>query len=339
MSFDAFMLRAVAHELNERVAECRVEKILQPSKDELTLLLHREGKHIRLQINAGAAAARIGITEVTPENPKVPPNFCMLARKHLTGAKIMEVEQLAFERAIRVSFETYDELGFFTARHLICEIMGRCSNIILCETSEPKTGNDTAPKPTAYRILSLARPVDFTTSAKRQLLPGMLYELPPKQEKADPFTVTESEFLTLMENSEKTAAEAITESFLGFSPLLSREIAFRADNQKNETLAKEFFRGRLGDVPLAFVCNSWLLFPENENILHEKSNIRKFMARFDITERTDVDNYDEMSSVFDMDYTGNLEDYPENSFLQKAYKDYLRQGGMPGRGFGVFFAE
>ena len=103
--------------------------------------------------------------------------------------------------------------------------------------------------------------------------------------------------------------------------------------------AKEFFRGRLGDAPMAFVCNSWLLYPENEKILHEKSNIRKFMARFDITERTDVDNYDEMSSVFDMEYTGNLEDYPENSFLQKAYKDYLKQGGMPGRGFGVFFAE
>jgi len=104
-------------------------------------------------------------------------------------------------------------------------------------------------------------------------------------------------------------------------------------------MAKDFFRGRLGDAPMAFVCNSWLLFPENEKILHEKSNIRKFMARFDITERIDVDNYDEMSSVFDMEYTGNLEDYPENSFLQKAYKDYLKQGGMPGRGFGVFFAE
>lgn len=104
-------------------------------------------------------------------------------------------------------------------------------------------------------------------------------------------------------------------------------------------MAKAFFEGRLGEAPLAFVCNSWLLYPENENILHEKSNIRKFMARFDITERTDVEDYDEMPSIFDMEYTGNIEDFPENSFLQKAYKDHLRRGGKHGRGFGVFFAE
>lgn len=104
-------------------------------------------------------------------------------------------------------------------------------------------------------------------------------------------------------------------------------------------MAKDFFANRLGDAPLAFVCNSWLLYPENEKILHEKSNIRKFMARFDITERTDVDDYDELWSVFDMEYTGNIEDFPEDTFLQKAYKDHLREGGKHGRGFGVFFAE
>lgn len=104
-------------------------------------------------------------------------------------------------------------------------------------------------------------------------------------------------------------------------------------------MAKAFFADRLGDGPMAFVCNSWLLYPENERILHEKSNIRKFMARFDITERTDVEGYDELWSVFDMAYTGNIEDYPEDSFLKKAYKDHLRQGGKTGRGFGVFFAD
>ena len=103
--------------------------------------------------------------------------------------------------------------------------------------------------------------------------------------------------------------------------------------------AKAFFAGRLGDAPLAFVCNSWLLYPENERILHEKSNIRKFMARFDITEHTDVEDYDELWSVFDMEYTGNIEDFPEDTFLRRAYKEHLRHGGKTGRGFGVFFAQ
>ena len=200
MSFDAFMTKAVAAELSQLLNGARVEKVLQPSKDEIFLLLHRDSDHFRLQMNASPASPRLGITREAPENPQTPPNFCMLLRKHLTGARITEVAQIEFERAVRISFETYDELGFFTARHLICEIMGRCSNIILCETSQPKDSAIT-PNPASYRILSCARPVDFTTSSKRQLLPGMLYELPPKQDKADPFTVTEAEFLMLMENS------------------------------------------------------------------------------------------------------------------------------------------
>ena len=103
--------------------------------------------------------------------------------------------------------------------------------------------------------------------------------------------------------------------------------------------AAEFFEGRLGGAPTAFVCNSWLLFPEHEQFLHEKSNIRKFMARFDITESKYAEDYSELWTVFDMEYTGNIEDFPEDTFLQKAYKDHLRQGGRTGSGFGVFFAD
>lgn len=211
MSFDAFMLRAVAHELNERVTECRVEKILQPSKDELSLLLHREGKHIRLQINAGASAARIGITSVSPENPKVPPNFCMLARKHLTGAKIESIRQLEFERAVEILFETYDEMGFLTKRRLICEIMGRYSNAVLCDKD--------------YKILNALRPVDFTTSRKRQLLPQMLYEMPPVQDKKNPLTENYEGFCSsVTEVSDK----ALMNTYGGMSPLTAREICYRA---------------------------------------------------------------------------------------------------------------
>lgn len=211
MSFDAFMLRAVACELNEKISGCRVEKILQPSRDELTLLLHREGKHVRLQINAGAAAARIGITEVSPENPKVPPNFCMLARKHLTGAKIESIRQLEFERVIEILFETYDEMGFLTKRRLICEIMGRYSNAVLCDKD--------------YKILNALRPVDFTTSRKRQLLPQMLYEMPPEQDKKNPLTETRDGFLSSVN---EISDKELMRVYGGMSPLTAREICFRA---------------------------------------------------------------------------------------------------------------
>ena len=224
MGFDAFMLRAVANELNEKISGCRVEKILQPSKDELSLLLHRDGKHVRLQINAGAAAARIGITEESPENPKVPPNFCMLARKHLTGAKIESISQLGFERVIEILFETYDEMGFLTKRRLICEIMGRYSNAVLCDKD--------------YKILNALRPVDFTTSRKRQLLPQMLYEMPPRQDKKDPLTETQEGFISSV--GEISDGELVR-VYAGISPLTAREIVFRAGEGADKAKLWESF--------------------------------------------------------------------------------------------------
>lgn len=231
------MTRAVANELSHRLTGARVEKVLQPTKDEIFLLLHRDSDHFRLQMNASPASPRIGLTKEAPENPQTPPMFCMLLRKHLTGARVTEVAQLRFERAIRVTFETYDEMGFFASRHLICEIMGRCSNIILCEDAQTPDGEEQR-----YRILACARPVDFTTSRKRQLLSGMLYELPPVQEKRDPFTVTREELLEIINGSEKEVSDTLTESFLGFSPLLSREIAYRAAEMGNQAVADAFFR-------------------------------------------------------------------------------------------------
>ncbi|MBR2461402.1 MAG: NFACT family protein [Clostridia bacterium] len=237
MSFDAFMTRAASVELQQTLYGARVEKVLQPSKDEIFLLLHRESRHFRLQMNASPAAPRFGLTGEAPENPQTPPMFCMLLRKHLTGSKVTAVCQLGFERAIKITFETYDELGFFTERHIICEIMGRCSNIILCENAASSADNGEV----ALKILACARPVDFTTSRKRQLLPGMRYELPPSQEKLDPFQVTREEFLQVAANSTSSRKEMLTERFLGFSPLLSRELAYRADGKDDPAFADLFF--------------------------------------------------------------------------------------------------
>ncbi len=207
MSFDAFMMRATVHELNNLLTGARVEKVVTPSKDEIFLLLHRDSTHLRLLINAGAGSPRIGISCDNPENPKVPPMFCMLLRKHLSGAKISSVTQHGFERLAEITFETYDDMGFFTQRILICEIMGRYSNAILCDSD--------------YTVLGVMRPVDFTTSSKRQILPKMKYEYPPTQNKRNPFTETEDGFLSLIN---EVSDKAITESYTGFSPLTAREV-------------------------------------------------------------------------------------------------------------------
>ena len=216
MSFDAFTLKSIASELNALLSKGRIEKVLQPSKDEIFLSVHKESEHFKLQINAGAAAPRIGITSENPENPKVPPMFCMLLRKHLTGAKIERVFQHGFERVIEIELETYDEMGFLTKRRLICEIMGRYSNAVLCDEE--------------YKIFSALRPVDFTVSSKRQLLPQMQYELPPAQNKKDPIAETAEGFA---ETFPQTSEKGISAVYSGVSPLTAREIMHRAGENAN----------------------------------------------------------------------------------------------------------
>ncbi len=215
MSFDAFMTCAVARELDTVLSGARVEKVLQPSKDEIFLALHKGSEHYRLQINAGALAPRIGITAESPENPKVPPMFCMLMRKHLTGARIRRVFQQGFERVIEIELETYDEMGFPCLRRLITEIMGRYSNAILTDEE--------------YKIFAPLRPVDFTTSRKRQLLPQMKYELPPSQDKKNPLIETEQDFLKSFDKISVLDAKTVSGIYSGFSPLTASELVFRAE--------------------------------------------------------------------------------------------------------------
>lgn len=224
MAFDAGMLACILHEIDEVLVGGKIEKIHMPQKDMIVLVMKNGGGSHRLLINAGPSSPRMCITSEKAENPAAPPMFCMMLRKHLGGAKLIRAAQLGFERAARLTFETYDELGFKTEKHLIAEIMGKYSNLILTNTED--------------KIIGLLKSVDFTTSEKRQLLSGMTYELPPKQEKADPLTVTESEFnrLALAAGLDTAAHKFIPSSFAGISSLVAREIAHRAGGEADATL-------------------------------------------------------------------------------------------------------
>lgn len=231
MAFDAGMVLAVAYELSEKLVGARVEKVHQPERDEIVLLLHLGRDNFRLAISASPNNPRIHLTSHAKENPSAPPMFCTVARKYLTGAKVLEVKTLGFERIIFIVLESHDELGYPFKVTLVSEIMGKYSNIILCRGDEMK-------------ILGAIRPVDFTTSRVRQLIPGMLYEAPPSQEKRDPMTETREGFLCLARSSEKRSDKFITDSYLGISSLVAREIAFRSTDipyESPERLCDAFF--------------------------------------------------------------------------------------------------
>ena len=217
MAFDAGFTRAVCAQLSELLTGAKVEKVTEPSKDELVIACYKAGKTRKLFLSANPSRARICITEQSFENPKVSPMFCMLLRKHLAGASIAAIKQNGFERAVEVDFSAYDEMGFATTRTIVIEIMGKCSNIMLLDDKR--------------KILGVLKSVDFTTSTKRQVLPGMIYELPPAQEgRALPMEESESELIRRAASFEKskTAEGFLLSSYLGLSPLVAREIAYRA---------------------------------------------------------------------------------------------------------------
>lgn len=238
MAFDAGMVRAITNELNTKLAGARVEKIHQPEKDELLFLLHAGRENLRLTISASVNNPRIHLSTVAKENPSAPPLFCTLIRKHLTGAKLLSLEQLGFERVIRLSFQARDEMGFHYVVRLYAEIMGKYSNLILTDESD--------------KVLGAVKPVDFTTSQKRQVLPGMQYELPPAQDKIDPTTEVRENFLALRADDTKAADKFLTAHYLGLSTLSAREIVYRSTDESDEALW-EAFSAFLSDISLGRV--------------------------------------------------------------------------------------
>jgi len=166
-------------------------------------------------LSAAASAPRIHFTEKGFDNPKAPPMFCMLMRKHLSGAKLAGIEQFGLERILHLSFSTYNELGDPVILKLAVEIMGRHSNIILI-------GDDGS-------IVDSIKRVTEEMSSVRQVLPGMRYVFPPAQDKLDPRTLDFTELeRRLAEGATRPLSKALLEHLDGVSPIVCRELSFRA---------------------------------------------------------------------------------------------------------------
>ncbi len=219
MAFDAGMLACIISEIRKTALGARVEKVFQPERDEIVLQMRSFEGGRRLLINAGSNNPRVGFTDLVKENPSSPPMLCMLLRKYLQGAKLVEVSQEGFERVVSFLFETRDEMGFSCHRSLIVEIMGKYSNMMFTDGDG--------------KVISVLRPVDFTTSGLRQVLPGMKYELPPKQDKQNPMEETREGFLDRLAKVSPDAPcdRYLSNTYLGISATVSREIAYRANGR------------------------------------------------------------------------------------------------------------
>ncbi|MBR2613712.1 MAG: NFACT family protein, partial [Clostridia bacterium] len=211
----AGMLRCTLSELRKTALGARIEKVYQPERDEILLQMRSFEGGKRLLINAGSNNARIGFCEIPKENPQNPPMFCMLLRKYLQGAKLVEIEQADFDRVAFLGFDTRDEMGFECRRYLIAELMGKYSNLIFADGDK--------------RIITVLRTTDFSFDSVRQLIPGMVYSL-PSADKINPRYITQEDFLSLIENAprERACDKLIVSSFMGVAPVVAREIVYRA---------------------------------------------------------------------------------------------------------------
>ena len=226
MPLDALCLTAVAGEVRSAVHGGKIDKIYQPTRDEVVLYIRGPAGNVRLLLSANPGHPRAHLTERNRENPEQPPMFCMLLRKHLQGARILELNQPPLERILDFKLETLDELGDRVERRLVLEAMGRSANLILLDGEG--------------RIVDCTRRVDGDIArGQRQLLPGLFYRQPPTVDKLNPFTLELEELRLVLANPlGKAWDKLLLDSFTGLSPLVARELAFRAGDD-SEKLAAE----------------------------------------------------------------------------------------------------
>ena len=222
MALDGLTLNFIREEIAAAAVGCRIEKVHQPSREELVLVLRgRSGAH-KLLLSARANSPKIHFTAFPPENPAKPPMLCMLLRKHLTNAMLTAVRQEGLERALFLDFDATNEIGEPVKLTLCIEIMAQYSNIILIN----EQGN----------ILDAVKRVDSETSSVRQILPGMLYKMPPKQNKPDLTDISpEGLAAAIADIQNKAASNALLSCIQGVSPIVCREIVSRAVGEDKRT--------------------------------------------------------------------------------------------------------
>lgn len=226
MALDGLVIHSIVDELHSKLLGGKIDKVYQPENDEVVLHIRNNKQNFKLVLSASASNPRVYIAnDYKKENPINAPMFCMLFRKHIQGGNIVNISQVGFERIIKISVESFDELKEKTTKDIIVEIMGRHSNIILTHSLDNK-------------IIDSAKRIPPSISRVRQLLPGLTYNLPPEQNKLNPLTdISLQDFTNTLKDFQGNIFKSIYSKFLGISPIIAKEICFRAKvDEKTDTI-------------------------------------------------------------------------------------------------------
>ena len=215
MSIDGITLHALCHELNTTLSGSHIKKIAQPEKEEIIITASKDRKTFRLLISALPSLPVIYLTSENKESPMTAPNFCMILRKYINSGKIASVSQIGMERVIDIEIEHLNELGDPAKKHLYVEIMGKHSNIILCDENN--------------RILDSIKHVSAAISSVREVLPGRDYFIPKQENHYNCFEITKEQFFHDALKRPLSLKKMILSTFTGFGPVIAEEICVRND--------------------------------------------------------------------------------------------------------------
>lgn len=227
MSFDGLFTRAMTKELADILKGGRINKIHQPYKNEMIMIIRANGKNHKLILSAHPSYARIQLTKEQHENPQEPSMFCMLLRKHLEGYLIEDIYQTELDRVVIFEIKGRNEIGDISYKQLYIEIMGRHSNIILVDKDR-------------NMILDSIKHVPPAVNSYRSILPGQTYIAPPKQDKLNPLSASEDDILRTLDFNSGKIDKQIVEHFSGMSPLLTKEIVHNAGLANRVTIPQAF---------------------------------------------------------------------------------------------------
>ncbi len=214
MALDGITLGLIKNELEGYLIGSKIDKVHQPSKNELVFIFRTRNGGYRLYLSCDGQSPRVHLTRYNLENPKVPPMLCMLLRKRLCGAVLTAIKQVRNDRILIFEFDGTTDIGDKTKYYLICEIMGQRSNIILCDSD--------------YKIIDSVKRIDDEKSSVREILPGLKYELPPIPEKCDILNDNVKNICDkTLEKQDKLLSKAILDTIEGISPIVGRELAYR----------------------------------------------------------------------------------------------------------------
>ncbi|RSL31285.1 fibronectin/fibrinogen-binding protein [Salibacterium salarium] len=214
MSFDGTMTKAVIDECKNTFLNGRITKIKQPYKTDLLLTIRANHTNHQLLLSANPSFSRMHLSDIKVENPKEPPMFCMLLRKHIEGGFIREIRQDGMERIVTFVIEGKNELGDTSLKHLVVEIMGKHSNIMLIE-------EDT------NLILDSMKHLPPSVNSYRTILPGREYTAPPEQNKQNPLEANEETVVRKLDMNQGKLDRQLVESFSGVSPQTAAEVIHR----------------------------------------------------------------------------------------------------------------